>query len=453
LARRGRTEAADQMAEVQKIRGFRVEPAEVEAALAAHPRVSDVAVVVREDRPGARRLVAYPVGAVDPEELRAFAARTLPDYLVPSAVVPLAALPLSRNGKVDRSALPAPEQGPGGGRRARVEPRTAAEHRTAELFAEVLGIRPPGMDDGFFELGGDSILSIRLAARLTEAFGTDLGPRAVFDHPTPAGLARLLTEAAADPARPPVVPVPRTGPAPMSHAQQRLWFLEEFTPGVAENVALALRLRGTLDPGALGAALDALTARHESLRTTFDSVDGHGVQLVHPPHVVPLPLHDLSGRPADERPRALRELLTADRARPFDLRRGPLLRATLVRLAEGDHVLALTLHHMVTDGWSTGVLLADLAHLYRAELGSTEDELAPLPVQYVDYAHWQRTAGAPAEEHLAYWRRQLAGVVPPRLPVDQPRPVAARRRGGWAARCGRCWRASTRSRRPRWWAG
>ncbi|MFF2744146.1 non-ribosomal peptide synthase/polyketide synthase [Kitasatospora sp. NPDC058048] len=406
-----------------KIRGFRVEPAEVEAALAAHPRVTDVAVVVREDRPGARRLVAYPVGAVDPEELRAFAARTLPDYLVPAAVVPLPALPLSRNGKVDRAALPAPEERPGHGRRARVEPRTAAEHRTTEVFAEVLGIRPPGTDEDFFALGGDSILSIRLAARLTEAFGADLGPRAVFDHPTPAGLARLLTEASGTPARPPVVPVPRTGAAPMSHAQQRLWFLEEFTPGVAENVALALRLRGTLDPGALGAALDALTARHESLRTTFDSVDGHGVQLVNPPHVVPLPLHDLSGRPAGERPQALRDLLAAERARPFDLRRGPLLRATLARLADHDHVLALTLHHMVTDGWSSGVLLTDLAHLYRAELDSAETELAPLPVQYADYAHWQRTEGAPTGEQLAYWKRQLTGVVPPRLPTDRPRPA------------------------------
>ncbi|MEV7184624.1 non-ribosomal peptide synthase/polyketide synthase [Kitasatospora sp. NPDC093102] len=403
-----------------KIRGFRVEPAEVESALAAHPRVTDVAVVVREDWPGARRLVAYSVGAVDPGELRAFAARTLPDYLVPAAFVPLAALPLSRNGKVDRSALPAPEE-PSGERRVRVEPRTAAERRTAEVFADVLGIRPPGTDEDFFELGGDSILSIRLAARLAEAFGADLGPRAVFDHPTPAGLARLLTEAPGAPARPPVVPVPREGAAPMSYAQQRLWFLEEFTPGVAENVALALRLRGTLDPGALGAALDALTARHESLRTTFDSVDGHGVQLVHPPHVVPLPLHDLRDRPADERPQALREMLAADRTRSFDLRRGPLLRATLARLDDRDHVLALTLHHMVTDGWSTGVLLADLAHLYRTELGSAEAELAPLPVQYADYAHWQRTAGAPAGEQLAYWKRQLTGVVPPLLPTDRPR--------------------------------
>ncbi|MFE4517494.1 amino acid adenylation domain-containing protein, partial [Kitasatospora sp. NPDC056783] len=410
-----------------KIRGFRVEPAEVEAALAAHPLVTDVAVVVREDRPGARRLVAYPVGAADPEELRAFAARALPDYLVPAAFVPLDALPLSRNGKVDRSALPAPE--PGDERRERAEPRTDAERRTTEVFAEVLGIRPPGTDRSFFELGGDSILSIRLAARLADAFGTDLGPRAVFDHPTPAGLARLLTSEPGTPARPPVLPVPREGAAPMSYAQQRLWFLEEFAPGGAEYVtALALRLRGALDPGALGAALTALAARHEALRTTFDSVDGHGVQLVHPPTEVPLPLHDLTGQPE----RALNELLAAERARPFDLRRGPLLRTALARLADGEHVLALTLHHIVTDGWSTGVLLSDLAHLYRAELGATEGPLAPLPVQYADYAHWQRTTGAPAEEQLDYWKHQLDGVVPLRLPTDRPRPAVRTSNGATA---------------------
>ncbi|MBV2155356.1 non-ribosomal peptide synthase/polyketide synthase [Kitasatospora sp. SUK 42] len=412
-----------------KIRGFRVEPGEVEAALAAHPGVADLAVVAREDRPGARRLVAYVVGpaGAEPEELRAFAARTLPDYLVPAAFVPLTALPLSRNGKLDRSALPAPGS-PGeehdGGRRERVEPRTAAERRTAEVFGEVLGIRPPGVTEGFFELGGDSILSIRLTARLAEAFGTDLTPRAVFDHPTPAGLARLLTEEQGGPARPPVLPVARDGAAPMSYAQQRLWFLEEFAPGGAEYVtALALRLRGALDADALGAALRALTARHESLRTTFDSVDGHGVQHIHPPQDVPLLAHDLAELPEPEREPALRRLLAAERARPFDLRRGPLLRAALVRLADGDHVLALTLHHIVTDGWSTGVLLTDLAHLYRAALDPDHPGLAPLPVQYADYAHWQRTVGAAADQQLDYWKRQLEGVVALRLPTDRPRPA------------------------------
>ncbi|MFJ4523403.1 non-ribosomal peptide synthase/polyketide synthase [Streptomyces sp. NPDC088810] len=405
-----------------KIRGFRVEPGEVEAALAAHPDVVDVAVLAREDRPGAKRLVAYVVGPAgqDGEDLRAFAARTLPDYLVPTAVVPLDALPLSRNGKVDRAALPAPEALPG---RTRVEPRTEAERRTAAVFGEVLGSEPPGVEDDFFQLGGDSILSIRLASRLAEAFDTDLTPRAVFTHPTPAGLARLLG-ARQGTGRAAIAPVAREGAAPMSYAQQRLWFLEEFAPGGAEYVtALALRLRGTLDTRALRAALGALVARHESLRTTFDSVDGHGVQLVHPPQDVPLPVRDLSRVTAGEREPALRRLLAEERSRPFDLREGPLLRTGLVRLAEDEHVLTLTLHHIVTDGWSTSVLLGDLAHFYRAGLGVVDGELPPLPVRYADYAHWQRTAGdTGAEEHLAYWKRHLADTAPLDLPTDRPRP-------------------------------
>ncbi|MFH9657287.1 non-ribosomal peptide synthase/polyketide synthase [Streptomyces sp. NPDC017248] len=405
-----------------KIRGFRVEPGEVEAALAAHPGVVDVAVLAREDRPGAKRLVAYVVGPAgqDGAELRAFAARTLPDYLVPTTVVPLTALPLSRNGKVDRAALPAPDTGPG---RTRVEPRTEAERRAAAVFAEVLGSEPPGAEDDFFQLGGDSILSIRLASRLAETFGTDLTPRAVFTHPTPAALARLLA-APGDTGRPALVPVARDAVAPMSHAQQRLWFLQEFEPGGAEYVtALALRLRGTLDTGALRAALAAVVARHESLRTTFDSVDGHGVQIVHPPQDVPLPLRDLSGLAGPAREPELRRLLAEDRARPFDLREGPLLRAGLVRLGTDDHVLSLALHHIVTDGWSTSVLLGDLAHHYRAALGATEAELPPLPVQYADYAHWQRATGdTESAEHLAYWKEQLAGTAPLELPADRPRP-------------------------------
>ncbi|AEY93394.1 NRPS protein [Streptomyces hygroscopicus subsp. jinggangensis 5008] len=403
-----------------KIRGFRVEPGEVEAALAAHPGVVDVAVLAREDRPGAKRLVAYVVGPAgqDGEELRDFAARTLPDYLVPGAVVPLTALPLSRNGKVDRAALPAPEALPG---RARVEPRTEAERRTAAVFGEVLGSEPPGAEDDFFQLGGDSILSIRLASRLAETFDTDVTPRAVFTHPTPAGLARLLDPRQGT-GRSAIAPVGRDGAAPMSYAQQRLWFLEEFAPGGAEYVtALALRLRGTLDTGALRAALTALVARHESLRTTFDSVDGHGVQRVHPPQDVPLPVRDLS-RTADPES-ALRGLLAEERSRPFDLRQGPLLRTGLIRLAENDHVFTLTLHHIVTDGWSTSVLLGDLAHLYRAQLGVEHDELPALPVQYADYARWQRgTEDTGAGEHLAYWKRQLADTAPLELPTDRPRP-------------------------------
>ena len=369
-----------------KIRGFRVEPGEVEAALAAHPGVADVAVVARAERSGTKRLVAYVVGhdGLDTEALRTHARDTLPDYLVPTAFVALAALPLSANGKVDRAALPAP--GTGADRPEPVAPRTEAERRTAEVWAEVLGVERVGVQDDFFALGGDSILSIRLTSRLAEAFGTDLTPRAVFTHPTPAALAALLTQPETAPAgRGAIVPAPRDTAPPLSFAQQRLWFLDEFAPGSSEYITpLALRLHGRLDIAALGAALTALVARHESLRTTFDSEDGQGIQVIHPPQDVPLPLHDLSALPADDRAAQLARLLSDDRTRPFDLRQGPLLRAGLIRLADDDHVLTLTLHHIITDGWSTGVLTGDLAHLYRAALGATTAELPALPVQYAD---------------------------------------------------------------------
>ncbi|MFE2696739.1 non-ribosomal peptide synthase/polyketide synthase [Streptomyces mirabilis] len=406
-----------------KIRGFRVEPGEVEAALAAHPDVADVAVLAREDRPGSRRLVAYVVGPEDLTAVREFARRSLPDYLVPSAFVALPALPLSGNGKVDRGALPAPEISSGDRQGAPTAPRTDAERRAADVFAEVLSMERPGVEDDFFQLGGDSILSIRLAARLSEAFGTDLSPRAVFTHPTPAALAALLTaEPSGDAAPTAIVPVPRDTPAPMSYAQQRLWFLEEFAPGSGEYVTeLALRLRGRLDVPALTAALRALVERHEALRTTFDAVDGRGVQIVHPAPDVPLPLHDLSGTAQAERAARLEELLEAERARTFDLRRGPLLHAGLIRLSGDEHVLTLTLHHIVTDGWSTGVLTGDLAHFYRAELGADEGQLPPLPVSYAEYAHWQRGNGI--DEHLAYWKEHLTGLETLDLPTDRPRPA------------------------------
>ncbi|MFG2094577.1 non-ribosomal peptide synthase/polyketide synthase [Streptomyces sp. NPDC048612] len=415
-----------------KIRGFRVEPGEVEGALAAHPGVVDVAVVAREERPGTKRLIAYVVGrdGLDTEALWAHARQTLPDYLVPAVFVPLAALPLSANGKVDRAALPAPAAGTG--RPAPVAPRTDAERRTAEVWAEVLGVADVGVEDDFFASGGDSILSIRLTSRLAEAFGTDLTPRAVFTHPTPAALAALLTrgEGAAVP-RAAILPAPRDTAPPLSFAQQRLWFLDAFAPGSTEYITpLALRLRGRLDTAALGTALTALVARHESLRTTFDSVEGQGIQVIHPPQDVPLPLHDLSALPAGERTTRRDELLAEDRTRPFDLREGPLLRAGLIRLADDDHVLTLTLHHIVTDGWSTAVLTGDLAHLYRAALDDTTPALPPLPVQYADVAHWQRTAhGTAAEEQLRYWQERLAGAEPLNLPTDRPRPAVQTRSG------------------------
>jgi len=389
-----------------KIRGFRVEPGEVAAVLRRLPGVRDAAVIAREDGATGVRLVAYLVG--DTDDPRAALARVLPDYLVPAAFVPLAELPMTTAGKLDRRALPAPDLS---ATDTYVPPRSEAERVVAAAWADVLGVDRVGAHDNFFALGGDSILSIRVVSRLRAAFGTQISPRAVFEHPTVAALAKAVPggDTATIPAR------AGTGPAPMSFAQQRLWFLDQFEEGGTEYVTpTMLRLTGDLDVDALTTALTGLVVRHESLRTTFDEVDGRGVQLVHPARPADLTLVDLAG----EQDR-LDEVLAAECARPFDLRRGPLLRTTLVRLTPTEHVLVLALHHIVTDGWSTAVLTEDLAALYA---GATLD---PIPLRYNDFAAWQRdwAAGEDAARSLDHWRTALAGVEPLDLPTDRPRPA------------------------------
>ncbi|RKT55883.1 non-ribosomal peptide synthase protein (TIGR01720 family)/amino acid adenylation domain-containing protein [Saccharothrix australiensis] len=358
-----------------KIRGFRVEPGEVEALLREHPAVRQAVVVARGEP---KRLVAYVVGGT--AGLREHLAATLPDYLVPSAFVALDALPLSPNGKLDRAALPAPVVGdvPAGF----VAPRTGDERRVAAVWKDVLGVAHVGAHDDFFALGGDSVLAVRALARLG-----GLPVRAMFEHRTVEALARAL------PTRSPIPRVPRGRPLPLSTAQRRLFSLD----GTAEqNTAAALRLTGPLDVPRLARALDALARRHDALRTTFDVVDGEPVQVVAESGAIPL----VEG---DER----------DLATPFDLRRGPLARAVLRRLGPDDHVLALVQHHIVTDGWSVGVLLAELADLYAGV------EPPPPTAQYPDFAAWD--ASRP-EGDVAYWRDRLVGIEALDLPTDRPRP-------------------------------
>ncbi|HEY4461736.1 MAG TPA: condensation domain-containing protein, partial [Streptosporangiaceae bacterium] len=419
-----------------KIRGFRIEPGEVEAALLADPAVAEAAVVAREDQPGARRLVAYLVAAdgqpvPDRGELRDRLARSLPEYMIPAAFVILDRLPVTRSGKLDRRALPAPEAGMPAGT-AYTAPRTETERVIAGVWAEVLGVDRVGADDNFFELGGDSILSIQVTGRLRPVLGVQLSPRALFTHPTVAGLAAQLPAGASpgqdDEAAGEVIPVVARdgGGLPLSFAQQRLWFLDQFEPGSAEYVVpSAVRLRGRLDVGALNAALTGLVARHESLRTTFDSVDGQGVQLIHPPYEVQVPVLDLSALADSQRDAELTTILAGECTRPFDLRHGPLMRTQLIRIADDDHVLALTMHHIITDGWSMGITSGELSVLYRAAVGREQASLPPVPIQYADYAVWQRarlSEGA-LQEHLGYWREQLRGVAPLELPADRPRPA------------------------------
>ncbi|MGH3823294.1 MAG: amino acid adenylation domain-containing protein [Pseudonocardiaceae bacterium] len=410
-----------------KIRGFRIELGEIESVLATHPGISEAVVSAREDQPGAKRLVGYvvPVSGHAPStaELRTHLAAALPDYMVPAVFVTLDELPLNANGKLDRKALPAPDQAAQPAAQY-VAPRTPAEHTLTQIWAQILGADQVGIHDNFFELGGDSILSIQVMSRVRVAFGVELSPRVLFVDPTVAGLATAVAESVISDA-PPITVVDRVGELPLSFAQQRLWFLDEFAPGDSGYVtAFAVRVRGELNLAALSAAFTALVARHESLRTTFETVEGRGVQVIHPPAPVSVPVQDLSGLDAPQREIELLKVLAAG-AREFDLARGPLLRVGVVRVAPTEHVLQVAMHHIVTDGWSIGVLVAELGVFYNAAVTGQAPQLPALEVQYVDYAVWQREllTGAVLDAALGYWREQLAGVAVLELPTDRPRPA------------------------------
>ncbi|MFE7589819.1 amino acid adenylation domain-containing protein, partial [Kitasatospora sp. NPDC057512] len=417
-----------------KVRGFRIEPGEIEAALRAHPAVDQAVVVVREDEPGHTRLVGYATPAdpelpPDPAALRTALAAALPAHLVPAAVVVLPAFPLTPQLKIDQRALPAPaRQGAAG----RLAPRTERERALAAVWAEVLGLDAVGAEDDFFDLGGDSILAARTLARIAERLGVRLTLRDVFTARTVAALAPLLDRPAAEALTGPVPPAPRGEPLPLSSAQRRLWFLEDLAPGGTGNhTGVALRLHGDLDREALGRALRRLTARHDALRTTVTAVDGRLAQHVAERAELPLRTEDLATLPAGERAEAAERLLAEELERPYDLARGPLSRALLVRLAADEHLLLLAQHHIVTDGWSVGVLTRELAALLRAEATGEPDGLPAPALQYPDYAHWEQHRRADHAPQLAYWKRTLAGLPTLRLPTDRPRP--AERAGHGAA--------------------
>ncbi|MFB7176086.1 amino acid adenylation domain-containing protein [Streptomyces sp. NPDC056257] len=396
-----------------KIRGFRIEPGEVQSAAAACAGVSHAAVVVREDRPGDPRLVAYvvprPGAAPTPAGVRGELAAALPEHMVPAVVV-LDELPVTPNGKLDRRALPAPALRAGGR-----SGRTERERILTGLFASVLGLPEVGADDDFFELGGHSLLAMRLVAQVRGAFGAELGIREVFTARTPAALAALVD--GADRARPALRPQERPAQLPLSPAQRRLWFLDRLEgSNPAYHSAVAVRLDGPLDVGALRGALADLTGRHEILRTVHPAADGEPRQVVLPPAAPVLELLDAAGADIDE-----------IAARPFDLATDTPLRAALLTAGPERHTLVLALHHIATDGESWGPLLGDLSYAYAARTGGGAEPRPPLAVQYADYTLWQRAllAGA-AEEQLSYWRTALAGLPEePVLPTDRPRPEVA----------------------------
>ncbi|MYV51630.1 non-ribosomal peptide synthetase, partial [Streptomyces sp. SID3212] len=422
-----------------KLRGYRIELGEIEGVLASCEGVADSFAVVREDMPGDRRLVAYVVPAAgadpDPGDLALAVGRSLPAYMVPSAIVPLDALPLTVNGKVDRRALPEPaHHTPVRGRAA----RTAREEIVCGLFADVLGLDGAGVDDNFFALGGHSLLATRLTARIRTALGMEVQVKTLFEHPTPAALAAALD--GAEKARSRLERVPeRPDPLPLSFAQQRLWFLNRFEgPSATYNVPLVLRLDGPLDADALESALVDVVERHESLRTVFPDADGVARQLVLDAHeadidLTPRHLDPEPGPESDTRtdPARLDEVLSAEVAHAFDVSAELPVRARLVRLGAEAHVLVLLVHHIAGDGWSLAPLARDLGTAYRARTDGEEPGWTELRVQYADYALWQRALlgdeddpDSRAARQLDFWRAALAGAPDLLdLPCDHPRPA------------------------------
>jgi non-ribosomal peptide synthetase component F/acyl carrier protein len=417
-----------------KIRGFRIETGEIEAALRACAGVEECVVAVREDAPGEKRIVAYVVGGADADALRSTLRRSLPEYMVPAAFIALGHLPLNGNGKIDRKALPAPERASGGERHT--APRTPVEEVVAGIWAEVLGLEHVGVAESFFALGGHSLLAMRVLSRVREVFGIELPVRTLFESSTVAAVARRVEEARREglPVLPPLLPVERTGaPLQPSFAQERLWLVDRVEGASAlYNVPVARRLGGALDAAALERALGEVVRRHEALRTVFAEVHGAPVQVIAPFAGFALPVADLSALEPAEREAEVRRRAADDAARPFDLAADPLFRAALLRLGDEEHVLLICMHHIVSDGWSIGVLFRELSALYGAYARGAESPLAEPAVQYADYAAWQREQlrGDALDGALRYWRERLAGAPALLdLPTDRPRP-AVRTNGG-----------------------
>jgi amino acid adenylation domain-containing protein len=430
----GEIEFLGRMDHQVKIRGFRIELGEIETRLLEHPDVSEAVVVARQEEDGDQRIVAYVVGsgetAPQPESLRAHVRETLPHYMVPSAFVLLDEIPLTPNGKVDRRALPEPDrEALALSQSARVvAPRTEIEQLLHSIWSGVLKMESFGVHDNFFALGGHSLLAMQVITRMRAALNLPVPLRELFMHPTLAELGHLVETSLNDEssAPPQLQRVDRTGRLPLSFAQQRLWFIDQLAPGSAlYNMPLAVRLRGALQLEVLDQVLSEIVRRHEVLRTGFELVEGEPVQVIATAKPMQLVIEDLSELAADQREAAARKLMKSEAQRPFDLIRGPLLRARLLRLEEEDHIALLTLHHISSDGWSMQVLLREVGLLYGAYARGDVSPLPELEIQYADYAVWQREwlQGEELERQLGYWRKQLTGAPAVlELPMDHARP-------------------------------
>lgn len=439
-----------------KLRGFRIEPGEIEAELRDQPGVGQAVVVLREDQPGRRRLVAYltraGAGTDDvpgPELLREALAARLPGYMVPAAYRVLDRFPLTVNGKLDRPALPAPTRADS--TEALVTaPRSGEEAALLEIWREVLGTENLGARDDFFAVGGDSLSAVRVLSRVRRRWGVELSPAVLFEAPTVARLAELVAETsagrdtiaaapAAQHSRPrrdeggAAATATQAEPVPLSATQKRFWFSQVSNPAATEyNVHVGFRLRGALDETALRVAIRDLVVRHEALRLTIQTVDGAPVASVAPPADVrpDLTLVDLSAGPPEDGDQ-VQAVLHQEVGRPFDLAVGPLIRVLVVRVQSDEHLLVLALHHVVTDGWSTGLLVEELGALYRAAVAGRPGRLPTVDLRYRDYVGWQehRESDRAAAADLEFWRDRLSDLEPLQLPTDQPRPTQRSRVG------------------------
>ena len=411
-----------------KIRGYRIELGEIETTLHQHPAVKESVVVTRErDSLGEKELVGYIVSTQDSvaslSDLRGFLREKLPDYMIPSLFVLLNALPLTPNGKIDRSNLPPPDDSRPTLDQGFVEPRTEIEELVAQLWREVLKLDKIGIYDNFFELGGHSLLATRVVARLRKNFSIDLPLRRIFETPTVAGLARTVEtvlRTGQEIERTPILPVSREKPILPSIAQEPVLSLNEWAPGISVfNIPAAYRLKGTLNVVALEWSITCVVERHEALRTTFPMVNGQYVQFISPSVSTKLEVIDLGNLPDEDREDETRKLAREEAEQPFNLANGPLFRIRLLRLGDEDHLLLIIMHHIISDGWSMAVFFRDLGAFYDAFSNRCPPSLPELPIQYADFAHWQRQALREKlmETQLVYWKKQLDG---PLAPVEFP---------------------------------
>ena len=417
-----------------KIHGFRIELGEIELALVAYPDVNEAVVLAREDDRGVKHLIAYIVGPEGTDlsaiTLRNYLRTKLPDYMLPSNFVMLERLPLTTSGKLNRSALPAPDHERPELDNMFVAPRTAVEELLADIWSQVLGVERLGVNDNFFDLGGHSLLATQIVSRTRQTFHVEMPLRVLFESPTIAGLARNIEAAKMgnwEHEIPPVTRAPRDQALPLSFTQRRIWLQDQMNVGRnAYNLVSGFRLSGSLDGSAMEKTITEIVRRHEVLRTTFRTVNDELVQVISPPQPVPLPVSDLTLLNAQEQEEEIRNQVLEESQKSFDLSHGPLLRCRLLRLGANEQVLLYSVHHVVSDGWSLGRLEQEVAALYEAFSKQEPSPLPELPVQYADFAVWQRNwlTGKVLDEQVEYWREQLAGSSPDlHLPTDYPRPA------------------------------